>query len=115
MGIIDWEAELGRAVLSHAVLAALEPGACHGYELMAVMRTHGFPRLQGGTVYPLLRRLEEQRLVEHTWDTPSTGPARKVFTLTELGVAELQHAQRAWSRTGQALKSLQSTQREALK
>ena len=111
MGVVDWNAELTRGVLSHAVLTALEPAPSHGYELVSTMREHGFPRLNGGTLYPLLRRLEEQGLVSHEWDTSAAGPAKKVFRLTELGVAELQHARTAWAEMGQALHSLQSTHR----
>jgi len=108
MGMVDWNAELGRGTLSHAVLAALSSAPRHGYELVQVMRVHGFPRLQGGTLYPLLRRLEDQRLLDHEWDTTGGGAARKVFRLTELGRSELGHAGRAWDEMGRALESLQT-------
>ncbi|WP_432499179.1 PadR family transcriptional regulator [Kineococcus auxinigenes] len=115
MALIDWTAELARGVLSQAVLAALAHKERHGYELVSVMRRHGFPRVQGGTLYPLLRRLEQQQLVTYAWDTSIAGPARKVFSLTEVGRAELHHARSAWDQMGQALLSLENADRKVPK
>ncbi|UNX53791.1 PadR family transcriptional regulator [Georgenia sp. TF02-10] len=104
---IDWRAEVTRGALSYAVLAALASQGRHGYQLGSLLRSHGFPRIQGGTLYPLLRRLEDHGVISHAWDTSAPGPARKVFSLTALGRAELQNARRAWVETTRALESLQ--------
>ncbi len=61
MALIDWRSELSRGALPYGALAALSSQPRHGYELMTLLRSAGFARLQGGTLYPLLRRLEEQR------------------------------------------------------
>jgi DNA-binding PadR family transcriptional regulator len=42
--------------------------------------------LRGGTVYPILRRLEEEGLVQSTWESPEIGqregrPPRKYYRL----------------------------------
>jgi len=46
-----------------------------------------------GTLYRTLRQLEEEGLVRSTWDTGGTGPARRVYELTDQGVEYLH----AWS------------------
>jgi len=66
----------------------------HGYDLS---KQTG---LQSGTLYPLLMRLAEQGLLEHTWEPADTigRPPRHVYRLTTLGVAvarELVHGERA--------------------
>ena len=109
MAVVDWQAEFGRGALSFAVLAALAHQPQHGYALNSHLRAHGFPRLQGGTLYPHLRRMEEQRLVSHAWDTAESGPARKVFSLTDLGRAELTHARTAWAALGASIDAVSST------
>lgn len=53
--------------LPQAVLAVLSHGESHGYAITEVPRQHGFTRIKRGTLYPLLKRLEDQSLVEHTW------------------------------------------------
>lgn len=55
----------------------------YGYELM---KETG---LQSGTLYPLLMRMHEQRLVDAEWREPERlgRPARHAYRLTAAGVA----------------------------
>ena len=67
------------AVLS--ALAANREGWSHGYELC---RSLG---LKAGTVYPILIRLAERRLLETAWerDVPPGRPARHLYRLSAEG------------------------------
>ena len=53
--------------------------------------------IKGGTLYPLLARLETRELVTIEWRTGEGGPGRKYFRLTDAGRAELADARTAWS------------------
>jgi DNA-binding PadR family transcriptional regulator len=46
-----------------------------------------------GFLYRTLRAMEEEGLVRSSWDTSGSGPARRVYTLTDEGRAVL----RAWA------------------
>lgn len=109
---IDFDQELTRSALPQAVLAVLSHGESHGYAIAEVLRQHGFTRIKGGTLYPLLKRLEDQGLVEHTWQHDRAGPGRKQFTLTGQGRNELERSATAWRRMGQALTEIRTTRRE---
>jgi PadR family transcriptional regulator PadR len=109
---IDLDQELTRAALPQAVLAVLNHGESHGYAIAEVLRQHGFTRLKGGTLYPLLKRLEDQGLVEHAWQHDQAGPGRKQFTLTEQGRHELERTATAWHRMSQALTQIRTTRQE---
>jgi PadR family transcriptional regulator PadR len=112
---IEFDQELTRAALPQAVLAVLSHGESHGYAIAEVLRQHGFTRIKGGTLYPLLKRLEDQSLVEHTWQHDESGPGRKQFTLTEQGRQELERLATAWRRMSQtltALTKIQTTRQE---
>lgn len=111
---IDWQSELTRAALPQAVLSLLSGERQHGYAMVEVLRAHGFARLKGGTLYPLLRRLEEQGLIHHVWEHHDAGPGRKVFALSTSGEQELQRALAAWDRMGEDLATLRTTRRENL-
>lgn len=68
------------------LLALLESGPKHGYELITALsdRFGGTYRPSAGTVYPRLARLEEEGLVTRTDD------GRKgMYALTDAGLAEL--------------------------
>jgi poly-beta-hydroxybutyrate-responsive repressor len=45
--------------------------------------------LDPGNLYRTLRGLEDEGLVISSWDTSNTGPARRVYELTELGLEYL--------------------------
>lgn len=109
---IDFDQELIRAALPQAVLAVLSHGAGHGYAIAEVLRQHGFTRIKGGTLYPLLKRLEDQGLVEHTWQHDQAGPGRKLFTLTGQGRNELDRSATAWRRMGQALTEIRTIRQD---
>jgi DNA-binding PadR family transcriptional regulator len=75
--------------LSHSaalVLKALSLGYCFGFDVMEIT---GLP---SGTVYPALRRLERDALVESRWEsdedaTANQRPARRYYELTRAGKA----------------------------
>lgn len=69
------------------LLALLEDGPRHGYELITALsdRFGGTYRPSAGTVYPRLSRLEEEGLVVR-----SDGGRKTTYTLTAAGRAELE-------------------------
>lgn len=69
-------------------LAERAPQQSHGYDLCQALD------LKAGTVYPLLKRLDERGFVETRWeqDPPQGRPARHLYRLSTAGadlVAEL--------------------------
>jgi PadR family transcriptional regulator PadR len=84
----------------------------HGYAMIEVLRSGGFPRTQGGTLYPLLRRLEEQGLVSHVWQHDTAGPGRKQFAITDKGREELARGADAWQQMDEALSRIRTSRRE---
>jgi DNA-binding PadR family transcriptional regulator len=90
-------AEALKGHLDGLLLAALEPGPAHGFAVMAELRrrTDGSINLEGGTLYPALRRLEESGLIVGTWTTGS-GRRRREYQLTERGRVELNRERSVW-------------------
>jgi len=68
------ESELRRGVLVLAVLSGLRTKQ-YGYSLRQALDGAGLP-IEEGTLYPLLRRLEQQGLLESAWDTDGSSPRR---------------------------------------
>ncbi len=78
--------ELRRGTVVVASLVALrEPG--YGYALLQRLTTNGFP-VDANTLYPLLRRLEEQGLLTSEWNTEESRP-RKFYRTSAEGEAIL--------------------------
>lgn len=99
----EWRVEFMRGALRYAVLATLASEEMHGYELMTRLKEYGLGHVKGSAMYPLLRRLEDEGLIAHLWDTGSGGPARKVFHLTPQGRQALAQAEAAWHEITESL------------
>jgi len=70
------------------VLQAIRVGHRHGADIMEATGQGG------GTVYKVLRRLEERRLIEGRWEDPAIGererrPRRRYYRVTAEGESEL--------------------------
>lgn len=91
-----------RGHLDLIVLAALEQGAAHGFEIMQRLdtRSQGALHLKEGTLYPVLYRLERQGLLESAWDEsaePKRGPRKRIYKLTKSGKKDLAKRRNDWS------------------
>jgi len=71
-------------------------GPAHGYEISSSF-TDAFPELEEafgisemGNFYRILRMLEMEGLITSKWELVETGPAKRVYTITELGEKELE-------------------------
>ncbi|WP_047981490.1 PadR family transcriptional regulator [Ornithinibacillus contaminans] len=74
--------ELRRGTITIGVLSQLSDPQ-YGYSLVTSLDEKGV-HVEPGTLYPLLRRLEKQGLLESSWDTNETRP-RKYYVLSEMG------------------------------
>jgi len=93
------KAEALKGHLDGMLLAALEDGPRHGYAIMETLRTGSGGRfdLPTGTIYPALHRLEEAGLLGSTW-ADNAGRKRRVYALTDKGVAALAAERSEWRR-----------------
>ncbi len=93
---------MGRAIgngdVSILVLAVLAEAPCHGYAIAREIERRSGQELgvKEGTLYPALRVLEQKGLIAGQWETPDSGPARKVYALTKEGRAELARRAQSW-------------------
>jgi poly-beta-hydroxybutyrate-responsive repressor len=79
------EPRLHGDLLTTSLLALLRGWNAYGYQLAQKMRECGLPTFDQGTVYRTLRQLEKGGLVSSFWDTSESGPARRMYTLTQPG------------------------------
>lgn len=93
----DRESQWLKGVLDLAVLAVLErEGSAYGYTITDSLARVGIAEIKGGTLYPLLSRLEDDALVVSSWVTGDGGPARKYFALTAAGRTALAVGRTGW-------------------
>jgi DNA-binding PadR family transcriptional regulator len=85
--------ELRRGTLVLSVLSRLNKPE-YGYSLIQVLEKKN-ALIEPGTLYPLLRRLEKQKLLESKWDTAENRP-RKYYVLSDIGAQVYQRLKSEW-------------------
>ncbi|WP_134772524.1 PadR family transcriptional regulator [Ornithinimicrobium flavum] len=88
MNTEQWPSEWLRGVLGVCVLRILLDGPSYGYAITQRLLEAGLGTVKGGTLYPLLGRLEEAGHVEVEWRPGDGGPGRKYYALTGQGRSE---------------------------
>ncbi len=70
-----------------SILLGLYRRPSYGYELIQNIQKFGFVEGQAppGMIYRHLRQLEEDGWVSSEWNTESSGPAKRMYSLTEEG------------------------------
>lgn len=88
--------ELRRGIVVLAVLS-LMGSASYGYNLIQQLAALGLD-IEEGTLYPLLRRLEKQGLLQSEWDTTESRP-RKYYRISAAGQDVLTALTAEWEET----------------
>lgn len=85
-----------KGVLDLCVLGVLRDGEAYGYQLSRMLEEAGLGVIKGGTLYPVLNRLESDGYLDVSWRASEQGPDRKYYTLTTAGSAVLESAAKEW-------------------
>ena len=88
-----WNLSCGVGLVVLATLSQLR-GARYGYELRQALSDKGMP-IEEGTLYPLLRRLEAQGLLQSEWKIED-GPPRRYYSLNADGRKLLKKLTASW-------------------
>jgi PadR family transcriptional regulator, regulatory protein PadR len=86
--------QLKKGALEMCVLALLARGESYAYEIASTLAA-GIG-MGEGTIYPLMRRMQDDGLVATRLVESSSGPPRKYYRLTPAGRAALAVQKREW-------------------
>jgi PadR family transcriptional regulator PadR len=73
----------------------------YGYQIAKLLEESGpeFPMMKQGTLYPVLRSLEENGLLSSMVEPSVSGPPRRYYKITEDGQAALKDWLEIWKQT----------------
>ncbi|MBU1377899.1 MAG: PadR family transcriptional regulator [Alphaproteobacteria bacterium] len=98
------EIQLKKGALELCVLALLSKHDSYAYEIAAQLADA--IGMGEGTIYPLMRRLQSDGLVETYLVESSSGPPRKYYRLSEAGKKNFTSQQAAWKSFSGAVESI---------
>ena len=98
------ETQLKKGVLGLCVLALLARGDSYAYEIAS--RLADGVDMGEGTIYPLMRRLQSDGLVETYLVESPSGPSRKYYRLTQPGRDSLARQSADWTAFARAVDAI---------
>lgn len=90
--------DLVAASATPLILSILSEGESYGYAI--IKRVHelsgGQMQWTDGMLYPVLHRLEGQKLIQSRWQQSQSGRKRKYYKIKERGIKALKEHQSQW-------------------
>lgn len=96
MKIENTKAQMRKGVLEYCILSILESDEAYPSEIIEKLK-EGKLIVVEGTLYPLLTRLKNAGLLKYRWEESKSGPPRKYYSLTEVGIEFLKELETTWN------------------
>lgn len=99
------KSELLQGTLDLLILQIVALGPVHGYAVAQRLQqvSRDVLRVQQGSLYPALHRLEERGWLKAEWHDTETGREAKFYSLTKDGHQQLQRERSDWQRLAKAV------------
>lgn len=99
--------ELIAASTRPLVLSVLAKGESYGYSIIQQVRDRSAGELEWseGMLYPVLHRLEKEKLICAVWKVGENGRKRKYYRLNAAGKRAIQKERQQWLAVHETLKS----------
>jgi len=97
-----------QGTLELLVLKTLASGRAHGYGItLHIQRVSGDAlRVEEGSLYPALHRMEQDRWISGEWGTSENGRRARYYQLTAKGRKQLAEQEKNWKQLTQAVASV---------
>lgn len=102
----NWVAQLRKGLVELLVLAALRRQEVYGYQLLQKLAVLNGLALTESTLYPVLGRLADDRLVAVRQVPSPTGPPRRYYRLTDSGGRRLAEMLAHWRQVNASIEAL---------
>jgi transcriptional regulator len=98
--------ELLQGTLDMLILRTLQWGPQHGLGISQIIRSRSeeLIRIEAGSLYPALHRLEQQGWLASEWQVSEKGQRAKYYRLTRAGKKQLTDEQSKWARMLRAIR-----------
>jgi len=97
---IEDKFDLPQGTLDLLIMRVVSLGPIHGYAIAQRIQqmSHEAVKVQQGSLYPALHRLEYKKLLTANWQPSDTGREAKFYELTAKGRAHLRTETENWKR-----------------
>jgi transcriptional regulator len=103
--------DLPQGTLDMLILKVVALGPLHGYAIAQRIEqiSKDALRVQQGSLYPALHRLENRGYLKSEWRSSETGRDAKFYQLTRIGRKQLDAESAQWDRLSEAVRLIMQT------
>ncbi|QES87776.1 PadR family transcriptional regulator [Rhizosphaericola mali] len=105
MDIQNTQSQMRKGVLEFCILSIIKQGEVYPSDIATKMKDANLHILEG-TLYPLLTRLKNAKLLTYRWVESVSGPPRKYFSLTDEGLEFYKELELTWKELADAVQTL---------
>ena len=97
-----------QGALELLVLSTLDHEPNHGFGITSYITeaSEGLLRVEEGSLYPALHRMEKARLIAGSWSVTGNGRRARVYKLTESGRTRLGEVRDTWRTVAKGVKKV---------
>ena len=107
MNVENTKAQMRKGILEFCILSILAEEEAYPSDIIAKLKDAKLIVVEG-TLYPLLTRLKNTGLLAYRWEESTSGPPRKYYKLTELGIKFSQELASTWEELQSAVNRVKS-------
>ena len=89
------QTQMRKGILEYCILAVISRGEIYASDIISELKRAELLVVEG-TLYPLLTRLKNNGLLSYSWKESTSGPPRKYYQITELGLSVLKKLDVTW-------------------
>lgn len=101
-----WISQVRKGSLELCILAVIKEKSIYAFELIQELEKIESLVLTEGTIYPLLKRLQNDELISSFWVESDNGPPRKYYQITEKGKEFFDEMSKEWIKFTQAINNI---------
>jgi PadR family transcriptional regulator PadR len=95
MNLEKTKAQMRKGVLELCILSIIAEKDAYASDILEKLKEAKLIVVEG-TLYPLLTRLKNEGLLNYRWEESKSGPPRKYYTMTEIGIKVLDDLNVSW-------------------
>jgi len=104
MKIENTIAQMRKGILELCVLSIIAKKEAYPSDIIKELKKSKLIVVEG-TLYPLLNRLKNSKLLDYNWKESTSGPPRKYYTITEDGEAFKSQLKDTWEELNHAIQA----------
>ena len=107
MKLENTKVQMKKGVLEYCILSIIKKKEVYSSEIIFQLKQSKLLVVEG-TIYPLLTRLKNSGLLSYEWVESTSGPPRKYYKMTDIGVEFLEELEATWIELNAAVQAATS-------